>query len=257
MGRLNPAAQALWLGHVANPFGLTAPTAHFQRAIIAYDKQLRLFPSQVEPVYRLARICRRESRLGLNTMVVHDHPDTRICIQEGVLPICPLLPWAVGQPELVLRDLRARDTWLHGGIDPEKAIDKIAETMDRTEQQRREYEAKQGEEEFDERSAMAYRWLRYGPPSWNKAPAEPTPGQDGIIAPVPHMSELSPLPAFGSVVAYYGDPETDVAAVKVGEGTIAVHHPAKVSTISGERQAAAAWAAGFADEGGAGPEIAD
>lgn len=197
MGRRNPNDHALWLGHVTNPFGLTAPTAHFQRALTGYDKMLRLFPSQIESVYRLVRVCRREARLGLNAMVVHDHPDTRICIQEGVLPIGPLMPWAIGQPELVLRDLQARDTWLHGGADPEKAIAKITETMDRTEQAQREYDARQGEEEFDERSSMAYRWLRYGPPSWSKNPDEPLGGA-AELSPRSVDPPLEPLPPFAA-----------------------------------------------------------
>jgi hypothetical protein len=215
---------ALWLGHIPNRFDLKVPSRAFQRAIIRYDKMLRLFPSQVEPVYRLVRLCRAEARLGLNVMKdLHTHPDTVVCINEGVLPISELLPWAVDAPERVIRDLRARDTWLHGGKDAADAPDKLIALMEENSRREQAHQRAEADGDFDERASTAFRWLRYGPPAWSKnpAPAE-SPEADFKLAPLPDISLASRDnrdPGHTTIQATYG---LDLA--EGAERTVAVVH---------------------------------
>lgn len=143
-----------------NPLQLPEPPQWWQDLVSGYDKMLRIMPSQKEHVYRLCRLVRREARLGLQTMVVHDHPDTRAMIKFGCVPVAPVWPWAINSPNII-RDLRARDTWaIHGG-DPNKIVDEI-------EANEKAAEAKQAEEssaDFDERAANAFRAVKYGRPT--------------------------------------------------------------------------------------------
>lgn len=182
-----PFRQGLWLPHIPNPRGLAAPSRHFERELLRYDKMLRLFPSQVEHLYRLVRVCRREARMGLQAATLHKHPDTVICVQEGVLPISGLLPWALQSPERVIRDLRARDLWLHGGSDPNKALDTLEAIMDATEQRNTARQQADAEGELDERSTAAFRWLKYGMPGFVGAPvltpATPLPAPQAVSPP--------------------------------------------------------------------------
>lgn len=178
----------IWIAD-QNPLGLEEPPAHWQQALFDYDKMLRIMPSQKDRVYRLCRVVRHEARLGLQAMVVHEHPDTRACIRFGVVPIATLMPWAIYSPQRVLRDLRARDTWtMHGG-DPNKIVDDI-------ERQEAAAEAKTiaaGHEELDARSASAYRAIRYGRPelfdikrAYERSPIRP-------VDPEPPLPALPPL----------------------------------------------------------------
>jgi hypothetical protein len=116
-----------------NPFNLARPGEWWLKLLHDYDDQLRVFWSQKEPAFRLARVVRREARLGLSAMTVHQHPDTVIMIQHGCVPVSTLVPWAV-QSDKVIRDLMARDLWRNGGAD---------KTVDQLEAQEAEEEARQ------------------------------------------------------------------------------------------------------------------
>jgi hypothetical protein len=154
----NDTATRIWLVD-ANPLGLEEPPLWWQTLVFDYDKMLRVLPSQREHVYRLCRLVRQEVRLGLQAMVVHDHPDTRACIKFGVVPVAALHPWAI-RSNKIIRDLAARDTWRQFGGDPNKLVDAI-------EQQEADDAAKQqqaDDEHQDDVLRNAYRAIRYGRP---------------------------------------------------------------------------------------------
>lgn len=143
-----------------NPLNLDEPPLWWQTLVHDYDKMLRILPSQRERMYRLCRLVRREARLGLQALVLHDHPDTRACIKFGVVPVAALYPWAI-RSDKIIRDLYARDTWRHHGGDPNKLVDAI-EKGEYDVQQKADVESAQ---ELDELSSNAYRAIRYGRPT--------------------------------------------------------------------------------------------
>jgi hypothetical protein len=120
---------------------------------------LRILPSQKERVYRLCRVVRREARLGLSAMVLHDHPDTRACIRFGVVPVAAVHPWAT-RSNKIIRDLFERDTWRHGGGDPNRIVDQ----MEAAEQKAKDDRQVTADAELDDLNANAYRAIRYGRP---------------------------------------------------------------------------------------------
>lgn len=140
-----------------NPLNLPEPPQWWQDLVSGYDKMLRIMPSQKEHVYRLGRVVRREARLGLQTMVVHDHPDTRAMIKFGCVPIAPVYPWAI-HSTAIIRDLRARDTWVNGGAN------KVVDMLEAAEKKTRDYDQAQADADIDERSASAFRAVKYGRP---------------------------------------------------------------------------------------------
>lgn len=148
----------IWLVD-ANPLRLEEPPLWWQQLVHDYDKMLRVMPSQKERVYRLCRVVRREARLGLQAMVVHDHPDTRACIKFGVVPVAALHPWAIRSSK-VIRDLRARDTWMMFGGDPNKLVD----AMEAQEAEVAAAEQREADADQDERLTNAFRAIKYGRP---------------------------------------------------------------------------------------------
>jgi hypothetical protein len=146
----------IWL-KTPNPLKLEAPPLWWQQLVFDYDKMLRIMPSQIENMYRLCRLVRREARLGLQAMVIHEHPDTVQMIKHGTVPVAAVFPWAI-RSNKIIRDLQARDTWLQGGA--EKVVEKI-------EKQEREAEAQQqhlADAEQDALLTNAFRAVKFGRP---------------------------------------------------------------------------------------------
>lgn len=139
----------------SNPFNLPKPPAWWLRLIADYDKQLVIFPSEKDRVYRLCRKVRREARLGLDAMKpLHSHPDTRIAIRLGAVPITTVFPWAITSAK-ILRDLRRRDLWAHG-----KTPDELIKSMEEGEQREQERQARRDSQELDHVSGEAFRSLK-------------------------------------------------------------------------------------------------
>lgn len=181
---------SIWLVD-KNPFQLPEPPQWWQDMVYDYDKMLRILPSQTEACYRLARIVRQEARLGLNAMVVHDHPDTRAMINFGVVPVASVHSWAINSDKII-RDLRARDLWNIAGGDPNKIVDLVEGG------ERRAAEAQQAEAdgELDERNTSAYRAIKYGRPElFDIKLAHERQGDAGRLTLKP---ALPPLPPFSS-----------------------------------------------------------
>lgn len=140
----------IWIGD-ENPFGLSAPPRWWQDLVSDYDSQLRVIPSQKEIAYRLCRLVRREARLGLSS-IVHEHPDTRLMIRLGLVPVATLSgAWRPG----IVAELRGRDLWAAGGADA------AVETMEAAEAQKSQQTERSASDEFDARAADAFRSMQY------------------------------------------------------------------------------------------------
>ena len=149
----------IWLSTVPNPLQLPEPPGWWQTLVFDYDKMLRLFPSQREHLYRLCRVVRREARLGLQTMVVHEHPDTRIAIQHGIVPIAGLYPWAITSTKII-RDLRDRDLWrLYNGD-----VNQLLAAIERGEHEAEQAQERERDAAIDESNTSAFRAIKYGRP---------------------------------------------------------------------------------------------
>jgi hypothetical protein len=211
-------ASRIWLVD-QNPLDLPEPPAWWQQLVFDYDKMLRVMPSQKEAVYRLCRLVRKEARLGLQAMVVHDHPDTRACIKFGIVPVAALHPWAIRSTKII-RDLRARDTWNLFGGDPTKIADAIEQQEANTDAvTQRESDAEQ-----DELLTNAYRAIRYGRPDQVYVHERESVFAENsltvrdrrrtMFAP----DELPPLPDLGGTGSQNGNP---LSSVPPPEGTVA------------------------------------
>lgn len=170
----------------ANPFDLPEPPKWWQRAVLHYDKMLRIMPSQVQRCYRLCRIARHESRLGMKLIGdVHRHPDTTAMINFGVVPELTLTPHAVFSSHII-GILRSKDNWENWDNDPNKKADAI-------EREERDAEAavKQAhEEQWDEVLSDSFRHVKYG--YRETVQAEKMFGTD-FLEPLPVLPD-SPLP---------------------------------------------------------------
>jgi hypothetical protein len=116
MGEVNP-----WVGKVYIPDNprLPIPPAHFLAAIYDQDAMLVLLPSRQRAyTYVIAR--RRQLTAGMKYGPVQPETpeDTKMCLQHDVVPVCLMFQMGTSwDPAPVIRSLRARDLWEHGGAD--------------------------------------------------------------------------------------------------------------------------------------------
>jgi hypothetical protein len=120
---------SIWIEGLPNPFALREPSAAWLSALERYDADLRVYVSQKHRTYRLARLARHSGPMNgkLFGAIPGLHPDTRVCLQRGLVPVTTIPPPAIDAPaELVVAQLRRRDTWhVHGGD-----IEKIADSLE-------------------------------------------------------------------------------------------------------------------------------
>lgn len=137
-----------------NPFGLAKPPDWFLRDLAAQDPELVIYPSMVQPFYRVARRAKRTPGItALNTVMGDKAADTKVLIEHKLLPVTDIYPNPHWGP-LILNELRARDIWAAGGAD---------KAADRLESQERDREARldrQMQDELDRRSTSAYFGLQ-------------------------------------------------------------------------------------------------
>jgi len=100
---------------VPSPFGLQRPTEAWCRVVADYDPELRIFPSQTHPVYRLMRKARNMGPMNADkfkNVMTTLHPDTQIAIHHHLIAVftMPKEITTVG-PERVVAKLRLRDQW--------------------------------------------------------------------------------------------------------------------------------------------------
>lgn len=148
-----------------NRFNLAAPSPWWLQLLRDYDAQLVVLPSRVEALYRLTRRVRAEARLGLKAMIVHEHPDTVMMIQYGVVPVASLTHWAI-QSDKIIRDLMARDTWrvlgkpIVDAHDAARAAELVTQRMDARESQVTVTEQKDADTLLDDVSSDAFKSLQ-------------------------------------------------------------------------------------------------
>lgn len=102
-----------WIEDV-NRFSLRTPSPWWLQLLRDYDPNLVVIPSRTHACYRLCR--RLERGKGFNPNFPHEHPDTKMMIHYGLLPIRTIVPWAV-QSDKIIRDLMACDMDRQGGAD--------------------------------------------------------------------------------------------------------------------------------------------
>jgi hypothetical protein len=110
----------IYLSRISSPFNLPEPSDEWLREIELYDPDLRIFPSQKHPVYRLMRVARHS---GLLTSKIFGKMDTltndlRIAIANGLVSVTTIPMGAIHAPAvLIVGQLRRRDLWANGGAD--------------------------------------------------------------------------------------------------------------------------------------------
>lgn len=106
---------------VPSPFGLARPTPAWCRAIGEFDPDLRIFPSQTHPLFRMMRkahntpiadTVKRMEKAQRDGVLKDIHPDTQIAIKHGLVAVFTI-PAEIVQlnPERVVAMLRNRDQW--------------------------------------------------------------------------------------------------------------------------------------------------
>ena len=99
---------------LASPYGLPDPDPAWLKPIEDYDGALRIFPSQKDYTYRLARLAVKTG--GMNGKLLGAieglHPDTTVCLQRKLVPVTTIPVAALYAPaENIVEQLRRRDTY--------------------------------------------------------------------------------------------------------------------------------------------------
>lgn len=115
-----------WVGknYIADNTRAEIPPPQFLARIWDQDAMLVVLPSRRTPgAYVIAR--RKQWGPGLTVEAIDaqfPNPDTKMCVLNGCVPVCLMLK--TGQSwdaDPIIRTLRARDLWAHGG--PDKVAD--------------------------------------------------------------------------------------------------------------------------------------
>jgi len=126
-----------------NPFDLTDPPKWFLGEMAKFDRELVLFASLKDPVFRLTRRCMKSPGVPpANVPGVSNHPDTLFMWNHKVVPITTVVPrqhWG----EQIFKSLRARDTWAAGGAN--KVISLIEDQELRAAEKKRQEFNSEGE----------------------------------------------------------------------------------------------------------------
>ena len=114
-----------------SPFNLLRPKAWWVKILRDYDPDLRIFPSQKKPVYRVMRLARQSGGMNLARFrhVLKDlHPDTRIALEHHLVAVMTFGPDVFNRhPMHIVNALRRRDTWRFSDADA------AADALDRME----------------------------------------------------------------------------------------------------------------------------
>ena len=115
-----------------SPFGLSRPSEAWCRALADFDRDLRIFPSQKQPVFRLMRLARVMGRMNLErfrAVLKEVHPDTKIALERGLVAVFTLpAEVATADPQRVIAALRRRDQW------PFRDGDAVTDAIEKSEQ---------------------------------------------------------------------------------------------------------------------------
>lgn len=125
---------SIYLANVPNRFSLKVPGEAWLKPIADYDSELRIYPSQTQPCFRLARVATNSG--GMSAKIFSDipgiHPDTKVALENRLVAVTTIPPMALdAPPDNIVRQLRARDQWAIGGGKGFDAGDTIADLLDR------------------------------------------------------------------------------------------------------------------------------
>ena len=118
-----------WIGKNYIPDSAAeVPPPYFLSRIWDQDAMLVVIPSRKTPgAYVIAR--RKQFSKGLTEAAIDaqiDQPDTKMCIMNGCVPVCLMFKTGPSwDADPIIRSLRARDLWAHGGAD--KVADMLEE----------------------------------------------------------------------------------------------------------------------------------
>lgn len=117
-----------WVGvnYLNDNTRMAIPPAFWLQRLFDFDADLVVFPSRTTPfAYVLARRARLSGLTGQALIDTAGNPDTKLCLSRGLVPVSLIYrtgeQWSIDN---IIRDLKARDIWAHGGAD------KVADTLD-------------------------------------------------------------------------------------------------------------------------------
>lgn len=115
--------------HTRNPFGLADPPDSFLRDLALYDAQLVIFPSQAEPVYRLAR--RVSGRVPWERFS-RGHLDNPVCHQHRLVPVKAISGFRPAWGQVIIQALASCDVQrVGGGVAAAELLDQQDELEER------------------------------------------------------------------------------------------------------------------------------
>jgi hypothetical protein len=145
-----------WIGitYIPDNPRMETPPAWFLQQIHDFDAYLVLLPSRLRPfAYVLAR--RRQLSAGLTDKAVEDSitvSDTKMCLTYGCMPVCLIFKTGpTWDADRIIRSLRARDLWAHGGAD------RVADMLEAQEDAEREKLRQEIRDDMWNRSGDAWR----------------------------------------------------------------------------------------------------
>lgn len=150
------AAPNPWVGinFIPDNPRMEVPPAYVLQRLYDFDAMLVVLPSRHVPfAYVIAR--RRQYSKGLTCKALEDtivQPDTKMCLLHDLVPVCLMYKtgpsWDI---DPVIRSLRARDMWAHGGPD------KVADLLEAQEEAERVKTRQAIRAELWERSGEGWR----------------------------------------------------------------------------------------------------
>ena len=152
-----------------SPFGLAAPPAWWCRALAEYDPDLRIFPSQTKPLYRVMRLARLSGGLNFERfkgVLSAFTADTKIALERRLIPVMTFGPDVFNRnPQLIVATLKRRDTWQFGEPGSDITGDRATDSLDamEAEQEKRDDAAIKTERAARRRAfKIAYRYRTGG-----------------------------------------------------------------------------------------------
>lgn len=159
---------SIFIEGTPNPFELLKPPDYWLKPIQDYDADLRLYPSQTKPVYRLARVAHRSGGILRRTVgkladnLPGTHPDTKVAFDYGLQPVTTIPKDAVtAPPQNIVQQLMARDQWLHGKGTDDDAAARVSKLLDDRDAAHVESLHQQNRDELYRRSEAARISLLY------------------------------------------------------------------------------------------------
>jgi hypothetical protein len=144
-----------------NPFMLKAPPAAWLVELLAFDPDLVIFPSAMEPVYRVTK--RAGNRPGIQTVAKKKNNDgtetvasldTQTCWQHRLVPVSSIHPHANWSPVL-LQDLGDRSISRFGG---HEAVSRMFEEREQSQHEKLERDER---DDIGQQAGFAYRSIRW------------------------------------------------------------------------------------------------